>query len=117
MEMVRVARSAEEGKEVRPYISYHYKLPAWDTGSLPSIDSQENIVDENHESAQAGNDHICRVSDSANRLFHHLEIKIYPQSEENDGLNRRVRVRQEYSKTGMVRQTSVCYNEISLELE
>ncbi|QUL56634.1 ABC transporter permease [Paenibacillus tritici] len=44
MEMVRVARSAEEGKEVRPYISYHYKVPAWDTGSLPSIDSQENII-------------------------------------------------------------------------
>lgn len=44
MEVVRVARSAEEGKEVRPYISYHYKVPAWDTGSLPSIDSQENIV-------------------------------------------------------------------------
>ncbi|RUT44388.1 ABC transporter permease [Paenibacillus anaericanus] len=44
METVRVAKLAEEGKEFKPNIDYYYKVPAWDTGSLPSISSQETRV-------------------------------------------------------------------------
>lgn len=44
MERVRIAKLAEEGKEIKPNINYYYKVPVWDTGSLPSISSQENIV-------------------------------------------------------------------------
>lgn len=44
METVRVAKLAEAGNKTKPNINYYYKVPAWDTGSLPSISSQETIV-------------------------------------------------------------------------
>ncbi|ULO06585.1 ABC transporter permease [Paenibacillus sp. 19GGS1-52] len=44
METIRVAKSAQLGREVRPSIQYLYNVPAWNTGSLPRPSSPESIV-------------------------------------------------------------------------
>ncbi|MCL6601576.1 MAG: ABC transporter permease [Paenibacillus sp.] len=44
MDSMTVAKSAQSGNKVMSTLVYLYKVPLWDTGSLPTVDSQEAKV-------------------------------------------------------------------------
>ncbi|MDQ0194061.1 FtsX-like permease family protein [Paenibacillus wynnii] len=55
MDTLSVAKSAQSGRNIISTIMFLYKVPAWDTGSLPTVDSQE---------AKVG-DHLTEWNESA----------------------------------------------------
>ncbi|KGE19119.1 FtsX-like permease family protein [Paenibacillus wynnii] len=59
IETLSVAKSAQSGRNITSTIMFLYKVPAWDTGSLPTVNSQEakvgNYLTEWNESANKNN--------------------------------------------------------------